>query len=334
MRARQTSAIIALAVALVLNAAAHAQNVSGAPLHLAQTIALGGVEGRIDHCAVDLAGGRFFLCALGNNTLEIIDLAKSERVRAITGLGAPQGIAYVPESSRIYVANDKGGICNFYDSHSFALLGSSNFEDDADNVRYDSAAKRIYVGFGNGGLGVLDAGSGRNLGRIKLSGHPEAFVLEKQGARIFVNVPTARHVAVVDRGKAEVIATWKTDGAFANFPIALDESNHRLFVGCRLPAKIVVLNSDSGAVVTSFKFGGDADDVFYDAVRHRLYAICGEGSVDVIDQIDRDTYKISARIPTASGARTGLFVPELNSLFVAVPHRENQKSELRRYAVE
>ena len=122
--------------------------------------------------------------------------------------------------------------------------------------------------------------------------------------------------------------------SFANYPIALDETNHRLFVGCRVPAKIVVFNSDSGAVVTSFKIGGDVDDIFYDALRHRLYAICGDGSVDVIDQIDRDTYKMSERIPTASGARTGLFVPELNSLFVAVPHRENQNAEVRRYTIE
>jgi DNA-binding beta-propeller fold protein YncE len=306
----------------------------GAAFRLAQKIALPGVQGRIDHLGVDLAGNRLFVCALGNNTLEVIDLEKGARVHSISGLGAPQGVAYAPESGRLCIANDKGGICNFYDGRSFALLGSTNFADDADNVRYDSVAQRIYVGFGNGGLGILHADTGQNLGRVKLSGHPEAFVLEKQGTRIFVNVPTARQVAVVDRKRGEVTATWATDWAFANYPIALDETNHRLFVGCRLPAKIVVLNSDSGAVVTSFKIGGDVDDIFYDAARHRLYAICGDGSVDVIDQIDRDTYKISERIPTASGARTGLFVPELDSLFVTVPHSENQNAEVRRYAIE
>lgn len=306
----------------------------GAAFRLAQTIALPGVQGRIDHLAIDLAGKRLFVCALGNNSLEVLDLEKGARVRSISRLGAPQGVAYVPESGRLFVADDKDGVCHFYDGRSFALLGNTNFEDDADNVRYDTVAKRIYVGFGNGGIGILDAETGRNLGRIKLSGHPEAFVLEKQGTRIFVNVPSARHVAVLDRNRAEVTATWATDWAFANYPMALDETNHRLFVGCRLPAKIVVLNSDSGAVVTSFKIGGDVDDIFYDAARHRLYAICGDVSVDVIDQIDRDTYKMSEQIPTASGARTGLFAPELNSLFVAVPHSENQNSEVRRYAIE
>ena len=306
----------------------------GPAFRLAQTIALPGVKGRIDHLAIDLAGKRLFVCALGNNTLEVIDLEKGARLRSISGLGSPQGIAYVPDLDRLCVSNDKDGLCNFYDARSFAWLGNTNFEDDADNVRYDSVAKRIYVGFGNGGIGILDAQSGRKLGRIKLSGHPEAFVLEKQGTRIFVNVPSARQVAVVDRNKSEVTATWATDLALANYPMALDETNHRLFVGCRLPAKVVVLNSDSGAVVTSFRIGGDVDDIFYDAGRHRLYAIGGDGSVDVIDQNDRDSYKPLARIPTARGARTGLFVPELNSLFVAVPHSENQNAEVRRYAVE
>lgn len=326
--------IAPVAALMICASAIGAQEGGSGALRLAQTIPLPGVEGRIDHLAVDLAGHRLFLCALGNNTVEVVDCEKGARVRSIAGLGAPQGVAYVPETNRIFVANDKEGLCNLYDGKSFALLRSANLEDDADNVRYDGAAKRIYVGFGKGGLGVLDAQSGQRITALKLSGHPEAFVLEKNGPRIFVNVPTARHVAVVDRKKGEVTATWKTDGAFASYPLALDETNHRLFVGCRLPPKIVVLNSDSGAVVTSFKIGGDADDVFYDAARHRLYAICGGGTVDVIDQINRDTYKMSAQIPTASGARTGLFVPELNSLFVAVPHRENQTAELRRYAVE
>ena len=255
-------------------------------------------------------------------------------MHSIGGLGAPQDVAYIPESGRLCVSNDKGGVCNFYDARSFAFLGSTNFGDDADNLRYDSTAKRIYVGFGGGGIGILDTASGKKIGAIKLAGHPEAFVLEKKGPRIFVNVPTARQIEVIDRAKGEIAARWKIDGAFSNFPIAIDESNHRLFVGCRLLAKLVVLNSDSGVVIASFEIDGDVDDIFYDEARHRLYAICGEGSIDVIDQIDRDTYKTSARISTSPGARTGLFVPELNSLFVVVPVTKIQNAEVRRYLIE
>ena len=164
---------------------------SAVPLKLKQTIPLPGVEGRIDHFAFDPAGERLFVCALGNNTVEVLDLRKGERIHSITGLGAPQGVAYVPEVNRLFVANDKGGICKIYDGKSFQVVGELNFKDDADNVRYDEATKKIYVGFGSGGIAVVNASDGKQIGSIKLSAHPEAFALEKQGKRIFVNVPDA-----------------------------------------------------------------------------------------------------------------------------------------------
>ena len=311
--------------------AAHAQ---AKTLQLTQTIRLPGVEGRIDHMELDAASDRLFVCALGNNTVEVLDLRKGERIHSITGLGAPQGIAYIPELNRIFVANDKGGICKIYDGKSFQAVGQLDFKDDADNVRYDSPTKKIYVGFGSGGIGVVNAVDGKQIGSIKLSAHPEAFELEKNGKRIFVNVPNSRHVAVIDRNKSEVVATWKTDLAFANFPMALDEANHRLFVGCRLPSKLVVLNTDSGDVVAKIDVSGDCDDLFYDTKRHRVYAICGAGKIDIIDQTDPNTYAASARVNTADGARTGLFVPERDTLFVAVPHRGAQQAEIRAYQVE
>ena len=235
-----------LAAALCCVRVAEIAAQSPAPLKLAQTIALPGVEGRIDHFAFDAAGERLFVCALGNDTVEVLDLRKGERVHSITGLGAPQGIAYIPELDRLFIANDKGGICKIYDAKSYQNVGEINFKDDADNVRYDDSSKRLYVGFGSGGIGIISTPDSKAIGSIKLSAHPEAFELEKQGKRIFVNVPNARHVAVIDRDKGEVINTWKTDLAFGNFPMALDEANHRLFVGCRLPSKLVVLDAESG----------------------------------------------------------------------------------------
>ena len=303
-------------------------------LLLRQTIPLPGVEGRVDHLDVDISGKRLFVCALGNNTVEVVDLSKGERVHTISGLGAPQGVAFVPELNRLLVANDKGGVCNIYDADSFQLIGKVDFADDADNVRYDSASKRIYVAFGGGGIGIINAVDGKQVGSIKLAAHPEAFELERQGHRIFVNVPNARHVAVVDRDKGEVIATWKTDGAFGNFPMALDEANHRLFVGCRLPSKLVVLDTASGKTVTSVGISGDPDDLSYDRKRHRVYVICGAGKIDIIDQTDANTYKALAKINTADGARSGLFMPERDALFVAVPHRGSQQAEIRRYQIE
>jgi DNA-binding beta-propeller fold protein YncE len=275
-----------------------------------------------------------FVCALGNNTAEVLDLRKGERVHSISGLGAPQGLVYIPELNRLFIANDKGGLCNIYDAKSWQLIGTVDFQDDADNVRYDGATKQIYVGFGSGGIGMINAPDGKRVGSIKLAAHPEAFELEKHGRRIFVNVPNAGHVAVIDRDKGKVTATWKTDGASANFPMAFDEANHRLFIGCRIPSKLVVLDTESGSVVANIGISGDPDDVFYDNKRHRIYAICGGGKIDIIDQANANIYTGFAKVDTASGARTGLFVPEQDTLFVAVPHRGSQQAEIRRYGIE
>ena len=305
-----------------------------AEMQLQQTIRLPGVEGRIDHFAFDAEGQRLFVCALGNNSVEVLDLRKGERIHSITGLGSPQGIVYVPEFNRLFVANDKDGIFKIYDAASFQTIGELNFKDDADNVRYDDGAKKIYIGFGNGGIAVVSVSDGKQVGSIKLTGHPEAFVLEKHGRRIFVNVPTSRHAAVIDRDKGEVIATWSTGLAFGNFPIALDENNHRLFVGCRFPSKLVVLDTESGKQISEINISGDPDDVFYDSKRHRIYVVCGAGKIDIIEQTDANNYKALARIDTADGARTGLFAPERDTLFVAVPRHGSQSGEIRCYRVK
>jgi DNA-binding beta-propeller fold protein YncE len=330
LSSKTTYLAIVLCCAGIITVAAQ----STVPLKLKQTIPLPGVEGRIDHFAFDPTGERLFVCALGNNTVEVLDLRKGERVHSITGLGAPQGVAYVPELDRVFVANDKGGICRIYDGKSFQTVGELNFEDDADNVRYDEATKKIYIGFGSGGIVVVNAPDGKQAGSIKLSAHPEAFQLEKNGSRIFVNVPDSRHVAVIDREKGEVITKWGTDLALANFPMALDEANHRLFVGCRVPAKLLVLDTESGNVVAKIGISGDPDDVFYDNRRHRIYAICGSGKIDVIEQADPNTYNASTKVSTADGARTGLFISERDTLVVAVPHRGSQQAEIRCYRVE
>lgn len=304
------------------------------PIYLKETIGLPGVEGRIDHFAMDAAGGRLFVCALGNNTLEVIDLNKGGRIRSIRCPGAPQGVAYAPGVDRVLVANDAGGICELFDAKSFQKIGTVDFKDDADNVRYDASSKCFQVGFGNGGIGSVSTESGKQSGPGKLPAHPEAFVLEPGGTRIFVNLPTAREVAVFDRGRGEVVADWKTDDAFGNFPMAYDAANHRLFVGCRIPSRLLVFDTDTGGVVAKLAIAGDTDDVFYDEKQHRIYVVCGAGEVDVIDQADPNTYKMSFSIKTADGARTGFYSPERRCLYVAVPHRGSQAAEIRCYGIK
>jgi len=303
-----------------------------APLKLEKTIPLSGVEGRIDHLSVDLNNQRLFVAALGNNTVEVLDIQGAKRLDTISGLHEPQGVLYVPGENRLFVANAKDGTCRMYDASSFQLLQTINYGDDADNIRIDAPAKQIYVGYGSGALGILDV-NGNKLGDVKLDAHPESFQLEKKGSRIFVNLPDSQKIAVVDRKKKAVVGQWETGGALANFPMALDETNHRLFTVCRRPAVLVVLNTDSGAVVAKIPTVGDSDDVFYDPTRKRIYASGGEGAIAVLQQKDSDHYQEIARIPTVKGARTSLFVPELGRLFLAVRKQGSEDTAIRVYGV-
>jgi DNA-binding beta-propeller fold protein YncE len=304
------------------------------PLRLIQTIPLRNVEGRIDHMAVDLKGERLFIAALGNNTVEIVDLRAGKHMETITGLHEPQGVGFVPEFNKIFIANAQSGACEVFDGSSFKRIKSIKLSDDADNIRYDAAARRVYVGYGSGGLGIIDAATGDQLGEIKLDGHPESFQLEKSGPRIFVNIPTSQKIVVVNRETRAAITAWPTAGATANFSMALDETHHRLFVGFRNPAKLTVFDTESGKVVTNLDSPGDADDIFYDGTRQRIYISGGEGFIGIIQQQDADHYKSLTKIPTASGARTSLFVPELGRLYLAVPHRGTQRTEIRVYEAQ
>ncbi len=300
-------------------------------LKLIGTIPLPGVKGRFDHSAADAKGHRLFVAALGHNTLEVLDVAAGQRLKSIAGLHKPTGVLYLPNSNQIGAANGDDGTFKLFDGGSYELLKSLSGLDDTDNVRFDAKAETIYVGYGSGALAVMDAGAMKQTGSIKLPAHPESFQLETQGPRIFVNVPEAQQIVVIDRQKQAVTATWPMQEFQDNFPMALDETNHRLFVGCRKPARLVVFDTATARLVTDVAISGDTDDLFYDAARKRLYLSCGEGFLDVIVQRDADHYERIERIPTASGARTSFYSPALDRLWLAVPQRGRQSAEIRTY---
>jgi DNA-binding beta-propeller fold protein YncE len=316
---------------ILLVFAAPAWGQASQPLRLEKTIELPDVQGRIDHMSVDLKGGRLFVSALGNNTIEVIDIRAGKRAKTVGGLQEPQGVLYVPEVDRLYVANSKDGSVRLFEGTSYAPLKILDYGDDADNLRYDSNHKRIYVGYGSGALGEIDE-EGNKAGEIKLDAHPESFQLEKDGPRIYVNLPKSRKIAVVDRAKRAIIATWPVGMALANYPMALDEVDHRLFVITRFPARLLVFDTTTGKIVQQLPAVGDCDDVFYDQSRKRIYASGGEGAISVFEQQDPDHYKESARIATVKGARTSFFSPELDRLFLAVRRQGTQTAAIRVFA--
>jgi DNA-binding beta-propeller fold protein YncE len=302
-------------------------------LVLEKEIALPGVEGRIDHFSVDVPNQRLFVAALENGSVEILDIRRGECVAEIKGLEEPQGVYYDFKTGRLYVATGGDGKLRIYDGKSLTVQETLGFDGDADNVRYDEQTGNIWVGYGNGGIAITSA-AGQNVGSVALDTHPEAFQFEPNGDLVYVNVPKQFGIAVVDRKKRAVVAKWGLGVQFGNYPMALDDTNKRLFVGCRIPAKLVVLDTSSGRIVASLATIGDSDDIFYDARRRVVYVIAGGGAVDVFRQRDADHYEPDGRITTAPGARTGLFVPALNRLFVAVPHRGPQSARILVYEIK
>ncbi|MBV9949089.1 MAG: hypothetical protein JOZ69_19730, partial [Myxococcales bacterium] len=237
------------------------------PLVEVQVTPLPGVQRRIDHMAVDPAGRRLFVAALGNHTLEIVDIAGGKRIAGIPGLNEPQGVAYLPSLHRIVAATRAGGTVTAFDDQDYKPVGSIPNLPDADNLRFDAAAGELYVGHGDGALGVIEPVHMKLVADIPLPGHPESFRLEEGSARVFVNVPPTREVLVVDRARRSVVGHILLGGAADNYPMSLDEHGRRLFVGVRRPAKLLVFDTASYKQLAAVACVGDTDDLFYDADR-------------------------------------------------------------------
>ncbi|HEV2298803.1 MAG TPA: hypothetical protein VGR72_09830 [Candidatus Acidoferrales bacterium] len=326
---------IAPLILIIVFAALPLRAQQSVPLRLLQTTTLPNVQGRIDHFDVDVAGQRLFMSALGNNTLEIFDLRASKLIHTIRGLREPQGVTYAPASNRIFVANGDDGTVRVFDGSSYALRNTLRFSTDADDTRYDAATKHIIVGYGDekdAGLAILVAATGNLLNTIKLPAHPESFQLEDSGPRIYINIPDANNVvAVVDRSEKKIVASWTLGGAQDNFPMALDDAHHRLFIGCRTPAEVLVLDTASGKILARVPSVTHADDLWYDAAHKRIYVSGGGGFITVIAQQDADHYQRVAQIKTLPGARTSILVPQLNRFYLGVWGHPTQPAELRIY---
>ncbi len=305
-----------------------------APLQLDQRIPVPGVSGRIDHFTAYPKKRLLIFAALGNNTVEVINTFEGKVIQTIKGLNEPQGVLYVPEFNKLFVANAATGIVNVYDGKTWALRKSIPLgeEADTDNLRYDETTKRVYVGI-VGGIAMIDAATEMHVGKdLKGSGgHSESFQLEKKGSRVFINVPDDESIVnVIDRKTGE-LTKWSLDGIKANYPMSLDEDNHRLFVFTRRPPMVVVLNTDNGKQVATVPIGGNCDDGFYDADRKRIYALGANGYITAIQQNDPDHYSAITNIPSTIGVRTGIFFG--TSLYVGVPAQGLEPAQVWFYAV-
>lgn len=321
-----------LALLLVmLEALAHADT-QASPLALAQTCPLPGVQHRIDHFAIDAAGRRLFVSALGNHTLEVLDVAAGRRITSIAGLNEPQGVAYVPSLHRIVAATRAGGTVTAFDGTSYRPLGTLTNLHDADNLRLDAATGLLYLGHGDGALGVIDPATMTLVAEIPLRGHPESFQLEAGTARIFVNLPPAHEIVVVDRARRAVVGHIPLAGFADNYPMSLDDRGHRMFVGARTPPRLLVFDTTTLQRVAAVPCVGDTDDLYYDARRDRVYVIGGQGYVDVFDASPAGRYARLAHIATRAGARTGLWSSDLDRLFVAAPLRGGQSATIDVFA--
>jgi DNA-binding beta-propeller fold protein YncE len=307
------------------------------PMVLTVAIPLEGVKGRFDHFAA--GRGKVFVSALGNDTVEVIDVFKGLRIHEITGVPNPQGVAFSPEANKLFVASEKGKVY-IYDGDSFKLLAALDFEGGADNLRYDATTKRVYVACGddekNSAIAAIDAVTNKRLDEVyKLGGEPESFQLEKSGPNIYVNVPDLKQIVVINRTTKELKRWPITQGQ--NFPMALDETNHRLIVGTREPPVLSIFDTNTGKVVATLPTVQDTDDLYYSAEHKRIYVPGREGSIWIYQQSDPDHYSLIAKIPTVVGAGTaGYFGKQgkgFDRFYLAVPATGSSAAEVRVYTV-
>ncbi|MBS0196513.1 MAG: PQQ-binding-like beta-propeller repeat protein [Planctomycetes bacterium] len=305
---------------------------------LKQSIPLPKVSGRIDHLTYDPATKRLNIAALEYGSVEVIDSEKGERVGSVKGLKEPQGIVFVPATHQFVVVCGGDGTVRAFDASGLTETAKTVVGDDADNMRLDAEDLVIVVGHGNGAISLLEAATLKKTGEVKFEGHPESFQLEPHSDRVFINVPGGLvggggKLIVADRSTLKVTTTWELHDAGRNFPMALDAEHKRLYVGCRRPSKLLMIDVETGKTLASPECIGDADEVFVDGPTGQVLVVGGDGAVDVFRTEDQKALARTASAKTAPGARTGLLVAETHTLFIAVPKRSGKDAQIREYSL-
>ena len=324
------SRIIVLAL-VMCGAMAQGRAAEESPLTLRQTVQLPQITGGTNHLAADAKRRRFFVTAPGEGKVVVVDLKAGKVLQVLPDVPA-SAACFLPDLDQLCLSGR--GKVRFYAGDSLAPIGSADLGSAVDELAYEPKQKRLYVGLmdpAKPGIGVIDPATRRSIATIKMPAKPQGFVVDESGTRLYANTPGARQVTVLDLDKRLVAAEWKLTEAQSNYPIALDGKHHRLFVGCRRPARVLILDAGTGRTITGVETGGDADDMSFDSISQCAYLACGDGTISTVGQIDSDHYRHLADTPTGPGARNSLFVPELKTFFVAIPQHENVPAELRAY---
>jgi hypothetical protein len=300
----------------------HAQ---GAEIKLQRTITLPGVTGKFDHFAIDAAGNRLFAAATGNQSVEILDLAIDKVIGSLKGLGKPHGLAWIPESGRLFVADGGKAELDVFEGSPLKLAQTIPLTEDADDMVYDAATRLLYVGHGGTNaanparVAVIDAQSLKIVANLPVATHPEALELDPKGDRIFVNVADAGEIAVIDGKTQKVVSTWMLKKEKGNTPLAYDAADDLLLVGCRAPSELVVLNGRTGEEIAAAVTDAGADDLFYNASARTAYLVAGSGAVDSFAVSPEGKLQTLDVTRTANGAKTGLLVSTQSALYVGIP---------------
>jgi 4-phytase/acid phosphatase len=308
------------------------------PLSLNRTIPLTGVTGKFDHLAIDTADNRLFIAATGNHSVEVIDLKTDKVEESITGLGKPHGLAWVAATGSLYVADGALGELRVYKGQPLALAGKIKLSDDADDMVYDEANHLLFVGHGGSDapnpakVAVVDTRHFSLVADLSVATHPEALDIDPQSGRVFVSIAEASEVATIDTPAKTVAAHWKLTKAADNVPMAFDRENQLLFVACRTPGTVIALDAATGKEVASQPAADGADDIFFDPALRRVYVISGAGEIDSY-QVDgtKNLHPLEV-VHSAAGAKTALFVPAQNLLYVGVPGVGGKSAEIRVYS--
>ena len=301
-------------------------------LTYSRTIELPNVEGRIDHMSIDIKSNRLFIAALGNNSIEVVDLKSGKDIHSITGLKEPQGVYYYSKKDLLFVASAGDGTCKVFNASNFKLLKVIQLGIDADNIRYDKKRKIVFVGFGLGGIATIDPVKIKLLYNVNLPSHPESFQIDETKGLLFVNVPDAGQIDVIDIIKRRVIKRINLD-LRGNFPMALDTLHHVIFVGSRKPPKLIVFDESPLRMILEKNISSDADDIFYDSSLSLIFVSCGSGNINIFKLTNSNGIILKKSIETLPGARTSLYVPELNKFFLAARSNNGKNARIIEYLI-